>query len=129
MMKRIYQAVAPYTDEEIQIIMERQLLEELLYLPLSVGMFHQDWRVAQNICLRVADHPNANVRANAVMGLAHTARTKGKLEKRLVKPVVLKELRENSAFRGTILDAIEDINMFMNWRLGRKHLEKGEHDV
>ncbi|WFR64522.1 hypothetical protein P9222_10515 [Paenibacillus amylolyticus] len=71
-------------------------MEELLHLPLSVGMFHQDWKIAQNICLRVADHPNANVRANAVMGLVHTARTKGKLEKRLVKPVVLKELREKA---------------------------------
>jgi hypothetical protein len=39
----------------------------------------------------------------------------------LVKPIVLKELRENDKYRGTIIDAISDINLFLKWELAKKH--------
>lgn len=61
------------------------------------------------------------MRANAILGLAHIARTKGQLDKRLVKPIILRELRENIEHKGTILDTIRDINLFLKWDLASKH--------
>ena len=58
------------------------------------------------------------------MGLAYIARTKGRLEKHLVKPLIIKELRENDEFRWRILDSIEDINSFLDWHLAEKAVEK-----
>lgn len=43
------------------------------------------------------------------------------LKKRVVKPIILKELRHNEEYRGTIIDAISDINLFLNWKLAKKH--------
>lgn len=120
-MERKYQEIREYTDQEIKEIQERQVIDELILLPLSVGMYHHNWRIAQNLCLELAQHEIAHVRANAVFGLAHIARTKGDFEKRVVKPIVLKELRHNEEYRGTIIDAISDINLFWNWKLAKKH--------
>jgi len=120
-MKRIYINIEEYTDQEIKGILERKELEELIYLPLSVGLYHHNWKVAQDICLKLAKHENSNVRANAIFGLAHIARTKGHLDKRLVKPIILKELRTNKEYRGILLNAISDINFFLKWDLAKKH--------
>ncbi|MEK4733064.1 hypothetical protein [Paenibacillus sp. FSL L8-0641] len=120
-MKRIYKHIEEYTDQEIKDILTRREVEKLIYLPLSVGMYHHNWKFAQDICLKSAQHDNPNVRANSVLGLEHIARTKKQLDKRLVKPIILKELKNNIEHKGIILDAISDINLFMKWKLARKH--------
>lgn len=56
------------------------------------------------------EHESADVRANAVLGFVYIARTKGKLEKQIVKPIVLRKLRENKQYGWRILDSIEVIN-------------------
>ncbi|AIQ47969.1 hypothetical protein R70723_20205 [Paenibacillus sp. FSL R7-0273] len=120
-MERKYQEIREYTGLEIKEILDRQVIEELILLPISVGLHHPNWRMAQNLCLELAQHKDAHVRANAVFGLAHIARTKGVLDKRLVKPVILKELRQNEEYRGTIIDAVSDINLFLNWKLAKRY--------
>lgn len=62
------------------------------------------------------------VRANAILGLAHISRKKGQLDKRLVKPIILRELRENIEHKGTILNAISDINLFLKWDFAKGHI-------
>ena len=79
----------------------------------------RSWKYAQDICLRLADHSDAAIRANACLGLAYVARTQGRLEKHLVKPVLLRELRSNLEFCGRVQDAIDDINSFLKWKLGK----------
>ena len=76
-----------------------------------------DWKFAQDLCIKLAANEDAAVRANAVLGLAYIARTKGILEKHLVKPVILKELRENIEYKWRIEDSISDINVFLKWNL------------
>lgn len=121
-MNGIYKQIEEYTDQEIKETLSREKPEELLYLGLSVGMYHHNWRYAQEICLKLVEHENANVRANAILGLGHIARTKGQLDKRLVKPIILRELRSNKEHKGTIIDAITDINFFLKWNLASKHI-------
>jgi len=117
--KRIYKPLDEFSNEEIKEIIKRNNFEEIARLPLSVGMNHNNWKSAQDICFILSRHENSIIRANAVLGFAYIARTHGKLEKHIVKPILLKELRENHEYNWRILDAIDDINLFMKWRIGK----------
>lgn len=119
--KRIYRPLPVYSDEEINKIMIDGTYEELGILPLAVGMNHHDWKFAQSVCLKLAEHEDEAIRANAVFGLAYIARTKGKLSKHLVKPVIFRELRRSENFRWRIEDTISDINLFLGWNMAFRH--------
>ena len=123
-MERIYKPLDDPTDDEISQIIERNLLDEIALLPLSVGQNHPNWKFAQDLCVKLSEHPEPLVRSNAILGLAYIARTKRKLEKHIVKPIVLKALREHDQFKWRIEDAIEDINLFMGWNIAKKSLDR-----
>lgn len=42
------------------------------------------------------------------------------MEKHIVKPIVLRELRENHEYNWRINDSIDDINLFMKWNIASK---------
>lgn len=123
-MSRKYYVPKNHTKEDILRILDNGDSEELRFLGIAVGLNYSDWKFAQDICLRLADNDDALVRANAIFGLAHIARTKQKLDKRVVKPIVLRELRYNYVNQSTILDAIDDINLFRGWSLALKEYKK-----
>ncbi|MCB0323857.1 MAG: hypothetical protein KDD69_09800 [Bdellovibrionales bacterium] len=122
---RIYQPLPFYeSKEEIEQVVSRGSTEEKAVLSFAVGQNFPDWKYAQDVCLRLAEDEAQVVRVNACMGLAYIARTKGRLEKHRVKPVLLRELRQSDRFRGSVLDAIEMVNFYMNWRIASKHFKK-----
>ncbi len=116
-----YRPLEPLSKLEIKKRLERGKEDELVLLPLSVGEYAESWKEAQDVCLKLMEHNNAAIRANAALGLAYIARNHRMLDKRIVKPYLLKELRENREFEWRIKDAISDINMFMGWNLASKH--------
>lgn len=119
-MDRIYRPLEEYTDQEINDILYSNDIDLVSRLPLSVGEYHMDWKFAQNVCVKLCDHVEPGIRANAVLGFAYIARTKRKLEKHIVKPFILRELRNNEDYKWRIKDAIDDINLFMKWNIGKK---------
>jgi hypothetical protein len=124
--KRIYKPLDDLSSEEVMKVLNRNQLEELLTLPLSVGENHPNWKFAQDVCVQLSNHESSGVRANAVLGFAYIARTKGQLEKHIVKPIVLRELRENHEFNWRITDSIDDINLFMKWNMASKYFQCSE---
>ena len=98
--------------------------EEIKLLPLAVGgqCSESDKVFAQGLCLDIANLEDAATRANAILGLAYIVRRHKWLDKRLVKPYILRELRENKEFNWRIVDAIEDINLYLGWRLAHKRI-------
>lgn len=124
-MSLIYNPLDQLTNIEIKNILEKEDIDELIKLPLSVGENHVNWKYAQEICVKLSNYEDSRIRANAVLGFAYIARTKGMLEKHIVKPIILRELKENKECQWRILDAIDDIN-FMKWYLGKNALHKGE---
>lgn len=125
-MKPIYRPLEDITYEEALRILESGTLEERLLLPLRAGEMMVDWKQAQTICIKSFESDDSRVRANAALGLAYIARTKGQLEKHLVKPLLVKELRENIENRWRIIDAITDINYYLGWHLEEKALNNLE---
>lgn len=120
--KRIYKPLDDLSNKEVMEVLNRNHFTELLTLPLSVGENHPNWKFAQDICVQLSSHESSAVRANAVLGFAYIARTKGQLEKHIVKPIVLRELSENQEHNWRIIDSIGDINLYMKWNIASKKL-------
>ncbi len=121
MSKLVYKPLEPLSKLEIQKQLENGKEDELILLPLSVGEYGENWEEAQAVCLKLMEYNSPAVRANAALGLAYIARNHRMLDKRIVKPYLLKELRENMEYEWRIRNAISDINMFMGWNLASKH--------
>ena len=123
-MERRYESLPEITErEQVLEVMKNGTYSDLMLLPLAVGMNFPEWKFAQDLCIEFTQNEDAAIRANAVLGLAYIARTKGTLEKHLVKPVIMKELRENIEYKWRIEDSIEDINYFLKWKLADKHFK------
>lgn len=122
-MERIYQPLQILSEDEIERILADDNIQELITLPLSVGQNHPKWKVAQDLCIKLSEYPDTRVRANAILGLSYIARTKGELDKYVVKPVILRALREETEYKWRVIDALEDINLFMGWNIGTKILK------
>lgn len=110
--------------EHVRAILASGEPEDIQLLPLAVGdqCPESDKVFAQEICLQIANSEDAATRSNAILGLAYIARRHKWLDKRLVKPYILRELRENQEFNWRIVDAIEDINRYLGWRLAHKRI-------
>lgn len=122
---RLYQPLPIITQRaETEAILNHGSFDELMLLPLALGEHYPDWKYAQDVCLKLADHADDRIRANACLGLGYVARTQGKLEKHLVKPVILRELRTQTEWRWRIEDAIADINHYLGWRLAQASQRK-----
>ena len=105
------------TVESIQAILNGDNLKDILRLPLSVGMNHPNWRFAQDICIRLAKSSDIRIRANALRGLEYVAMTKGKLEKHLVKPLLIDALRSEYKEELDIVHIVKKINRYLNWKI------------
>lgn len=125
-MERIYKPLPELSDEEIIRILQSGTIEEQITLPLAVGQNHSKWKTAQDICVELANHTDERVRANAALGLAYVARTKSRLEKHVVKPVLLKLLGDCEEYRWRVIDAIKDINLYLQWHIGEKAIDRLE---
>ncbi|MDE7248521.1 MAG: hypothetical protein K2N82_01255 [Lachnospiraceae bacterium] len=117
----VYRPLTPISLESARVQLEKEDEDELLLLSLRIGEYAEYWKPAQDICVKLMEHSNPAIRANAAVGLAYIARNHRKLDKRIVKRYLLKELRENKEFNWRIRDAIEDINLFLKWNLASKH--------
>ncbi|WP_312561462.1 hypothetical protein [Anaerospora sp.] len=122
-MEKIYKPLQILSEDEIERILLDDNIQELITLPLSVGETFPQWKVAQDLCIKLSEYPDPRVRANSILGLAYIARTKGKLEKYIVKPVIFRALREETEYKWRIIDALKDINLFMGWNIGAKKLK------
>jgi len=112
------------SQEQVRAILASGYAEDISQLPLAVGdqCSESEKVFAQNICLEIANSKDSATRANAILGLAYIARRHNWLDKRLVKPYILRELRENEEFNWRIVDAIEYINQYLGWRLTHKKI-------
>ena len=119
MMK--YEPLRTITYKECLEILDNGDETELTLLPLRAGEYLENWREAQDICIRCFESSSPEVRANAVLGLSYVARNHSRLDLRLVKPYILRELRENTEterYRERVIYSIEDINTFLDSKLG-----------
>ncbi|WP_153067365.1 hypothetical protein [Steroidobacter cummioxidans] len=94
-------------------------VERLRTLPIDLGFNHENWRFIQEVCVRLSEHRDPWVRSNSLLGLSYAARFRGRVEKNIVKPVLLRALKDSDARVAAVAqDVIDDINRLMKWRIG-----------
>lgn len=116
-MERILAQRKQYTDAFAVEILRSGSNKEKAELAMALGFDCPDYGFAQSMCIQLLQTEDEIVRGNAIIGLAHIARRFGKLDKRVVKPYLLRELRENVKCKDFVADAIYDINMYLGWNI------------
>lgn len=105
-----------WTERDVEAVVAKGDPSELLYVPIVVGMnaadCEREW--AEEICFKLANHPNFNVRGNAILGLGHIARTCRELNLERAIPVISHALADQDPFvRGHADDAASDLKVFL----------------
>ena len=115
----------PVSDGEAMDAIANDDVERLRTLPIDLGFHHENWRFIQEVCARLSEHRDAWVRSNSLLGLSYAARFRGKVEKNIVKPVLLRALKDSDErVAGVAQQAINDINQVMKWRIGGARKQK-----
>ena len=125
MPERVYREPVAVADREAMDAISRDDVERLRTLPIDLGFNHESWRFIQDVCVRLSEHRDPWVRSNSLLGLSYAARFRGKVEKNIVKPVLLRALKDaDPRVAAVAQDAIEDINTLMSWRIGGAKRQK-----
>ena len=109
-----------FSDKHIWAIIKEDSDYELIGdIPISIGLYHQNWKFIQDVCVRLSEHSDCRIRGTAIMGIEFAATRLGNLEKNIVKPVLLRALKdkedwvsENAGY------AIVEINEALRWNIG-----------
>jgi hypothetical protein len=95
--------------------------EALWRAVIAVSMYEGDWQYAQELCVRLSQHSHFNVRGNAVLGFGHIARVHGKLDKKVVFPIISAALKDRDDYvRDHAHSAKDDTHLFLRWKYGKK---------
>lgn len=125
MTQLIYRAPEQVLDREAMDAITRDDVERLVTLPIDLAYSHDSWRFVQDVCVRLSNHRDWRVRANSLQGLALTARFRRRLEKNVVKPVLLRALKdENPDVASSAVEEISVVNRYMKWRIGGAKKQK-----
>ncbi len=109
-----FEMAKEFSVEEIEYAMESNNVDVLKQIPFSVGEYSLDFNRAQKICVELlTNSDDAEVRANAVLGLSYLARRFKMLDLNLVLPLIRNELLHNKEWRGRIQESFEDIKLFL----------------
>ena len=105
-----------WTEVDIEAALRRGDPQELLYVPIVVGMNAPDCdrKWAEGICFDLAAHPHFNVRGNAVLGLGHIARTCRALDIEMAVSIIGRALDDENEFvRSHAQSAAEDLKTYL----------------
>jgi hypothetical protein len=119
MPERRYEEPQPISESEVLDAIARDDVERLLMIPIELGFHHENWRFIQDIAVRLSEHPDPGVRHNSLFGIEYAARFRGRVEKNVVKPVLLRALKDEdpgvAALAGNVISAV---NHLMKWNIG-----------
>lgn len=108
-----------HSDSDVYEAIKTNNEEVLKLLPIKLGFNHGNWKFVQDICVLLSEHSHPDIRGNSLNALGYVAMNHKKLEMNIVKPVLLRGLDdENEWVRGKAQDAIDDINLYMKWKIG-----------
>lgn len=107
-----------WTMADAEEILARGNPGELLFVPIVVSLDPPDGEWAQAICALLATHPDPCVRGNAILGLGQLARSLGRLDEGIARPLIAKALRDEDAYvRCHASSAASDASRFLGWPL------------
>lgn len=114
--KLVYEPISDFGRRAIKKAIKEDNISILITASISAAWFQED-KWAQEICLKLSEHENFNVRGNAILSLGYIAMYGGKLDKARVKQAVRRGLADPEPYvRGHASDVKEDIKHYLKWR-------------
>ena len=108
-----------WTEADVEAVIARNESAELLYAPIVVSMDPPNCEWAESVCVRLATHSHPRVRANAILGFGHLARTCRRLNEVVVRPLVEMGLGDPAPeVREQAEAAAMDIRTLLGWAFG-----------
>ena len=109
-----------WTPASVERALKRNNPKTLAVLVINVVLSSDDFEFAQDLCVRLAHHPDEWVRGNAILGFGHLARLDRKLDRKRVRPLILAARHDPSkVVRGQAECAMSDTRTFLRWRCPR----------
>jgi hypothetical protein len=116
-----------WTEADVEAIIARGDPGELLYIPIHISLNPPGRVWAEQICIRLAGHPDANVRGNAILGFGHLARIFGYLNCRKVQPLIEAGLQDPDGYvRGQADAAADDVEWSLGWVLAGREANRAK---
>lgn len=113
----IYVSIPKFTKAEIEQALIEDDVEKLIYVSLFASLHFEERRVAEEICIKLANHPHSSVRAMAIESFEHLARIDGKLNKNIIKPIIEKSLNDKNEFvRGKAEETKKATIYYLKWK-------------
>jgi hypothetical protein len=105
-----------WTQADVEAVMARGIPDELVDVPIVVSMNPPDCAWAESVCVRLAMHPDINVRSNALSGFGHLARTCGTLTEDVVGPLIQAGLQDAEPdLRTQAYESAGEIACYLEW--------------
>ena len=102
---------------EIEIVLEQDDLDEVLSASIDVALGAEDADWATDCLIRLAAHPNTDVRGNAMIGFAHLAERFGALDRARVESTLRAGLRDaKQHVRDQAEAALDELAECLGWR-------------
>ena len=109
-----------WTINDVEAVIARGDPADLLFVPIVVSLDPPDCTWSEAICTRLSSHADAKVRGNAVLGFGHPARTCGKLNENIVRPIIEAALRDAAVHvYEQAVAAADDVEHYLKWRIKR----------
>jgi hypothetical protein len=111
-----FQDLDTFTELDVEEALRRNADGELPLVSITIALAAADPAYAQQVCLRLAADPRANVRGNALVSLGHIARRFRCLDELPVKTAVEAGLAEHDEYvRHSAQSAVDEIHQFLGW--------------
>jgi hypothetical protein len=116
-----YEEIPEWSHEKVEQALHDDDPDALRYAVVAIALHDEDWRYAQDLCVRLSTHAHFNVRGNAVLGFGHIARVHRRLDRAVVQPIIEAAMRDaNDYVRGHGFDAADETAHFLGWKYDRK---------
>lgn len=113
-----FQDLEQFTEHDAEEAIRRNNSAELQLVSVTVALASPDQCFAERVCVRLAAHRDANVRANAFISLGHLARRFRILDETTVKPLIEAGLRDPEEYvRANAKSAADEIHQFLHWKI------------
>jgi hypothetical protein len=111
-----YEPLPNWTREEMEAVIRRDEPAALALVPMVAGLEPPECAWAAEICIELTSHGEANVRANAILGLGYLARTCGELPESIIRPIIEKGMRDPDPWvQERSRDAADECSHFLKW--------------
>lgn len=102
----------PKTKEELKSNFASNDISLIMNSLVSLSLYEQDWRWAQEICLHFLDNDNSDIRGLAATSLGHIARIHHNLDKEKLVSSLEKKVND-PLIGGRVQDALDDIEVYL----------------